>query len=75
MIFLIEQLFPDGIDQSDTIAYSNNNNAPRRIHENKLKILLKIQHATSMKFLSIRHTFEEIDEYVTRKIGHRPTKK
>jgi len=40
-----------------------------------MKILLKILHATSLKFLSIRETFEEIDEYVTKKLGHKPTKK
>lgn len=41
----------------------------------KMKILLKILHSTSLKFLSIRETFEEIDDYVTKKLGRKPTKK
>ena len=40
-----------------------------------MKILLKILHSTSVKFLSIRETFEEIDDYVTKKLGHKATKK
>lgn len=40
-----------------------------------MKILLKILHATSLKFLSIRETFEEIDDYVTKKLGRKPSKK
>jgi hypothetical protein len=41
---------------------------------NKIKVLLKIQNSIALKFESIREVFEEIDCYVTRKLGRKATK-
>ena len=57
------------------MTYLNTSQTAKRIHEGKMKILLKILHSTSLKFESIRQTFEEIDDYVTSKLGHKATKK
>ena len=73
--FLIDQLFPEGVDYSDNPAAFQSNLLARRIQEHKLKILLRILDCASLKLMNIRHIFEEIDEYVTGKVGHRVTKK
>lgn len=75
IIYFIDQLFPEGLEQDQQPNPANMNPTVKKIHEYKMKILLKILHSTSLKFLSIRETFEEIDEYVTKKLGHKATKK
>ena len=47
----------------------------KRAQENKLRILRRILDCASLKLSSIRHIFEEIDDFVTKKLGHRITKK
>ena len=59
--YLIDQLFPDGIDNIDNLALNSGNTAARHIQENKLRILLRILDCASLKLQSIRHVFEEID--------------
>ena len=73
--FLIDQLFPEGVDYTENISLFHSNMQARRIQEHKLKILLRILDCASLKLMNIRHIFEEIDEYVTKKTGHRVTKK
>lgn len=73
--FLIDQLFPEGADSADNLSVINGNGLARKIQESKLKILLRILDCASLKLMNIRHIFEEIDDYVTRKLGHKITKK
>jgi hypothetical protein len=73
--FLIDQLFPEGVDYPDNISLFQTNPLARKIQEHKLKILLRILDCASLKLMNIRHIFEEIDEYITKKLGHKVTKK
>jgi hypothetical protein len=73
--FLIDQLFPEGVDYPDNITLFSTNVLARKIQEHKLKILLRILDCASLKLMNIRHIFEEIDDYVTKKTGHKVTKK
>lgn len=75
IIYLIDQLFPDGTDQAENLGpTSSYQPTAKRVQELKLKIILRILDCTSLKFMSIRHTFEEIDYYITKKLGHAVTK-
>ena len=67
-------MFPEGSEPHESILAMNNNPVAKRIHENKLKVLQKIMNCVALKFQSIRDIFEEIDEYVTNKLGHPVTK-
>jgi hypothetical protein len=73
--YLIDQLFPEGSEGTENILLGNSSALAKRVQENKLKILLRILDCASLKLSSIRHIFEEIDDFVTRKLGHRITKK
>ena len=42
-----------------------NSPTAKKVHENKLKILLKILQSASLKFESIKNIFEEIDLYLS----------
>lgn len=75
LTIFVDQLFPEGPDHYDSLSTLNNSPVGRKVHENKLKIMLKILQCASLKFESIRNIFEEIDMYVTRKLGHKITKK
>ena len=56
--FLIDQLFPEGVDYTENTAHFHNNMQARRIQEHKLKILLRILDCASLKLMNIRHIFE-----------------
>lgn len=73
--YLIDQLFPEGPDLTDNVPIGNISPLAKRVQENKLRILLRILDCASLKLSSIRHIFEEIDDFVTKKLGHRITKK
>ena len=56
--FLIDQLFPEGVDYPDNISLFQTNVLARKIQEHKLKILLRILDCASLKLMNIRHIFE-----------------
>lgn len=56
------------------LSIINQSGTAKKVHESKLKILLKILHSASLKFESIKNIFEEIDLYLTKKLKRKVTK-
>lgn len=74
LIAFVENLFPEVSEHCENIAGVSNSPAAKKVHENKIKILLKILQCVSLKFESIKNVFEEIDRYLTSKFGRKPNK-
>ena len=70
----MDNMFPEGADHMNEANAINSSAVAKRVHENKLKIMLKILQSASLKFESIKNIFEEIDLYLTKKLGRNVSK-
>jgi hypothetical protein len=53
----VDQLFPETGDQITDLSILTSCPVAKKVHENKLRILLKILQAASLKFESIKNIF------------------
>lgn len=74
MSHIVEQLFPENENHPNDISNINSSPIAKKVHESKLRTLLKILQAASLKFESIKNIFEEIDLYLTKTLGRKVTK-
>lgn len=54
---VVEQLFPETGEHVNDLSMITTSPIAKKVHENKLKILLKILQSASLKFESIKNIF------------------